>query len=153
MADLSVASVPYWLLSGWGVLTGLRQRAGWVAWLQAGAPAALRVVVARARVGEQDKGRRFALAGTDQSPLSQAIRARGRYLRWRSATTWTTSGSKSAPRPGVVHGHGHAEIDRLRAELEELTGKRVVLNMLDPPGPRERPGDAGSGHTAGPTRP
>jgi hypothetical protein len=50
-----------------------------------------------------------------------------------------------AARPGVVHGHGHAEIDRLRAELEELTGKPVVLNTVDPPGPRERPGDAGSG--------
>jgi hypothetical protein len=53
-----------------------------------------------------------------------------------------------AARPGVVHGHGHAEIDRLRAELEELTGKPVVLNTLDPPGPRG-PGDAGSGPTAG----
>lgn len=29
------------------------------------------------RGGGEDKGRRFALAGTDQSPLSQAIRARG----------------------------------------------------------------------------
>jgi len=53
-----------------------------------------------------------------------------------------------AARPGVVHGHGHAGSDRLRAELEELTGKPVVLNTVDPPGPRERPGDAGSGHTA-----
>jgi hypothetical protein len=44
----------------------------------AGAPAALRVAVARARGGGEDKGRRFALAGRDQSPLSQAIRARGR---------------------------------------------------------------------------
>lgn len=44
----------------------------------AGAPAALRVAGARARGGGEDKGRRFALAGTDQSPLSQAIRARGR---------------------------------------------------------------------------
>jgi hypothetical protein len=33
--------------------------------------------VARARGGGEDKGRWFALAGTDQSPLSQAIRARG----------------------------------------------------------------------------
>jgi hypothetical protein len=32
--------------------------------------------VARARGGGEDKGRRFALAGIDQSPLSQAIRAR-----------------------------------------------------------------------------
>ena len=50
----------------------------WVAWVLAGAPAALRAAVARARGGGEDKGRRFALAGTDQSPLSQAIRARGR---------------------------------------------------------------------------
>lgn len=38
-----------------------------------------------------------------------------------------------AARPGGVHGHGGAEIGRLRAELEELTGKPVVLNMVDSP--------------------
>ena len=54
-----------------GVDTGL-------AWVLAGAPAALRAAVARARGGDEDKGRRLALAGTDQSPLSQAIGARGR---------------------------------------------------------------------------
>ena len=52
-----------------------------------------------------------------------------------------------AARPGVVHGHGGAEAGRLRAELEELTGKPVRLNMLVKPGPQEGPGDAGSGHT------
>jgi KH domain-containing protein len=36
-----------------------------------------------------------------------------------------------ARRPGLVHGHGHAEVDRLRAELEELTGKPVQLNILE----------------------
>jgi hypothetical protein len=41
------------------------------------------------------------------------------------------------------------EIDRLRVELEKLTGKPVVLNTVDRPGPRERPGDAGSGPAAG----
>jgi hypothetical protein len=35
-----------------------------------------------------------------------------------------------ARRPGLAHGHGHAEADRLRAELEELTGKPVQLNIL-----------------------
>ena len=53
-----------------------------------------------------------------------------------------------AARPGVVHGHGDAEAGRLRAELEELTGKPVQLSMLQEPGPQEGPGDAGSG-TAG----
>jgi hypothetical protein len=43
----------------------------------AGAPAALRAAAARVRGGGEDKGRRFALAGIVQSPLSQAIRARG----------------------------------------------------------------------------
>jgi hypothetical protein len=43
----------------------------------AGAPATLRAAAARACGGGEDKGRRFALAGTNQSPLSQAIRARG----------------------------------------------------------------------------
>jgi hypothetical protein len=52
-------------------------REGWVAWVRAAAPATLRAAAARARGGGEDKGRRFALAGRDQSPLSHAIRARG----------------------------------------------------------------------------
>ncbi len=44
-----------------------------------------------------------------------------------------------AARPGVVHGHGGAEAGRLRAELEELTGKPVLLSMLREPAPREGP--------------
>jgi KH domain len=50
-----------------------------------------------------------------------------------------------AARPGVVSGHGGAEAGRLRAELEELTGKPVQLNVLVKPVPREGPGEAGSG--------
>jgi KH domain-containing protein len=46
-----------------------------------------------------------------------------------------------AARPGVVSGHGGAEAGRLRAELEELTGKPVVLSI----GSQEGPGDVGSG--------
>jgi KH domain len=50
-----------------------------------------------------------------------------------------------AARPGVVHGHGGAQADRLRAELEELTGKPVLLAIGDgEPGPPGGPGDAGS---------
>jgi hypothetical protein len=49
-----------------------------------------------------------------------------------------------AARPGVVSGHGGAEAGRLRAELEELTGKPVLLSIGEP-GPRGRPGDARSG--------
>ena len=41
-------------------------------------PPPTRAAVARARGGGEDKGRRFTLAGTDQSQLSQAIRARGK---------------------------------------------------------------------------
>ena len=44
-----------------------------------------------------------------------------------------------AARPGVARGHGDAEADRLRAELEELTGKPIQLHML---GPQEGPGSA-----------
>jgi hypothetical protein len=40
-----------------------------------------------------------------------------------------------AARPGVVHGHGGAGLDRLRAELEELTGKPIRLNMATHDGP------------------
>jgi ribosomal protein S3 len=32
----------------------------------------------------------------------------------------------------VAFGHGGAELDRLRAELEELTGKPVHLNVTYP---------------------
>ena len=35
-----------------------------------------------------------------------------------------------AARPGVARGHGGAEANRLRAELEELTGKPVQLHMV-----------------------
>jgi hypothetical protein len=37
-------------------------------------------------------------------------------------------------RPGVAFGHGGAGLDRLRAELEELTGKAVHLNVTGAPG-------------------
>jgi hypothetical protein len=40
-------------------------------------------------------------------------------------------------RPGVARGHGDAEADRLRAELAELTGKPVQLNMVLDRGPHE----------------
>ena len=40
-----------------------------------------------------------------------------------------------AARPGVALGHGGAEVDRLRAELEELTGKPVQLHMVKESGP------------------
>ena len=40
-----------------------------------------------------------------------------------------------AARPGVAHGHGGAEFDRLRAELEDLTGKPVQLHILKDTGP------------------
>ena len=36
-----------------------------------------------------------------------------------------------ARRLGVALGHGGAEFDRLRTELEELTGKPVQLNILE----------------------
>jgi hypothetical protein len=50
-------------------------------------------------------------------------------------------------RPGVVFGHGGAGADRLRAELEELTGKPVRLAIGDgEPGPSPGPGDAGPGN-------
>ncbi len=51
-----------------------------------------------------------------------------------------------AARPGVVFGHGGAGADRLRAELEELTGKPVLLAIGDEEaGPPEGRGEAGSG--------
>ena len=40
-----------------------------------------------------------------------------------------------ADRPGVALGHSRAEYDRLRAELEELTGKPVQLHMVKESGP------------------
>ena len=40
-----------------------------------------------------------------------------------------------ADRPGVALGHSRAEYDRLRAELEELTGKPVQLDMVKDVGP------------------
>jgi hypothetical protein len=54
-------------------------------------------------------------------------------------------------RPGVVFGHGGAGADRLRAELEELTGKPVQLNIVKYSGPPEGRKEmrTGPGQTAG----
>jgi small subunit ribosomal protein S3 len=50
-----------------------------------------------------------------------------------------------ASRPIVLAGPRGAEADRLRGELEELTGKGVRLDILEVPGPQEGPGAAESG--------
>ena len=51
-----------------------------------------------------------------------------------------------AARPGVARGHGDAQADRLRAELEELTGKPVQLHLVqEEPRPQQSPGDARTG--------
>jgi hypothetical protein len=54
-------------------------------------------------------------------------------------------------RPGVVLGHGGAGADRLRAELEELTGKPVMLNLVKYAGPPKGRKEIhiGRGQTAG----
>jgi ribosomal protein S3 len=56
-----------------------------------------------------------------------------------------------ADRPGVGLGHSRAEYDRLRAELEELTGKPVQLRMVKDAGPPKRRKEIqlGPGHTSG----
>jgi hypothetical protein len=55
-----------------------------------------------------------------------------------------------AARPGVALGHGRAEYDRLRAELEELTGKPVQLNILEArPEKGRKEMKIGPGETAG----
>jgi KH domain len=54
-------------------------------------------------------------------------------------------------RPGVVFGHGGAGADRLRAELAELTGKPVMLNIVKYSGPPKgrKEMEIGPGETAG----
>jgi hypothetical protein len=56
-----------------------------------------------------------------------------------------------ADRPGVTLGHSRAEYDRLRGELEELTGKPVQLHMVKESGPPKERKEIhiGPGHTAG----
>jgi hypothetical protein len=55
-----------------------------------------------------------------------------------------------ATRPGLAFGHGGSQVDRLRDELEELTGKPVLLNMLeDRPNPRKRQKNAEPSQAAG----
>jgi KH domain-containing protein len=51
-----------------------------------------------------------------------------------------------AARPILLAGHRGAEADRLRSELEELTGRRVRLDIRGVPGPSEGAGSEGSGH-------
>jgi small subunit ribosomal protein S3 len=45
-----------------------------------------------------------------------------------------------AIRPIVLAGPRGAEADRLRTEMEELTGRRVRLDIREVPGPREMAG-------------
>jgi hypothetical protein len=52
-----------------------------------------------------------------------------------------------AARPILLAGHLGAEADRLRGELEELTGMRVRLDIWEVPGPREEMESEGSGRT------
>jgi hypothetical protein len=54
-----------------------------------------------------------------------------------------------AARPIVLAGPRGAEADRLRGELEELTGKRVRLDIREGPGLQDAQGNAVSAHTAG----
>ncbi len=56
-----------------------------------------------------------------------------------------------ADHPGVVLGHGGAEADRLRAELEALTGNPVQLNMMKYDGPPKGRKEIhmGPGHPSG----
>jgi hypothetical protein len=56
-----------------------------------------------------------------------------------------------ADRPGVALGHSRAEYDRLRAELEELTGNPVQLYIVKDAGPPKgrKETQMGPGHTAG----
>jgi hypothetical protein len=56
-----------------------------------------------------------------------------------------------ADRPGVALGHSRAEYNRLRAELEELTGKPVQLHMVKDAGPPKgrKEIQIGPGHTPG----
>ena len=52
--------------------------------------------------------------------------------RWRSSAPATGSASTSTPLvPGIVIGRRGAEADRIRGELEKLTGKQVQLNILE----------------------
>jgi ribosomal protein S3 len=50
-----------------------------------------------------------------------------------------------AARPILVAGHRGAEADRLCGELEELTGRRVRLELWEVPGSQEGPGSEGPG--------
>jgi hypothetical protein len=50
-----------------------------------------------------------------------------------------------AAHPILLAGPRGAEADRLRGELEELTGKRVRLDIREMPGPEEGPGAKGPG--------
>lgn len=78
---------------------------------------------------------------TDDSAFKKQVRAR----MGQTGEKYTVVDIKAA-RPGVVFGHGGAGADRLRAELEELTGKPVALAIVTGESGRpEGPGDAGPG--------
>ena len=130
----------------------------------AGVTAALRVAVARARGGGEDKGRWFALSGGDRSLLSDGDQGAGQRRREGHGVTDDSAFKKqvrarmeqtgekyTAARRMVIAGRDPGQPPvALRVYLNphvdlELTGKPVLLSMLVKPGPQEGPGDAGSG--------
>lgn len=51
-----------------------------------------------------------------------------------------------AARPILLAGHRSMEADRLRGEMEELTGRRVRLEIRETPGPQDGPETEGAEH-------
>ena len=126
---------------------------------RAGAPAVLRAAATRARDGDEDKGRWFALPGQisqlkaeGESAEDAAIRGAVRQGVERAAGVSAVEigragdelrGDGRTAQPGIVIGDRGTEADRIRSELAGLTRKRVRLNILRTGSGHEPPGNAG----------
>ena len=72
-------------------------------------------------IGEDVKIRRLLTKGLERAGIR----------RWRSSARETGSGWTSSPRDRIVIGRNGAEAERVRSDLEKLTGKQVQLNILE----------------------
>ncbi|MCO1658510.1 KH domain-containing protein [Pseudonocardia humida] len=104
---------------------------------EAGVAADSRIVTGEPRADAEDA----AIHGAVQRGIDRAVGVSAVEI---GRTADRLSVDIRAARPILLAGRYGAEADRLRSELEELTGRRVRLGIWEVPSPPEGPGNEGS---------
>ncbi len=100
-----------------------------------------KVVTDEERHAEAELAQDAAIRGVVQGGIDRAVGVSAVKVDRRADRIRV---SIRAARPILLAGQRGAEADRLRGELEELTGTRVQLDIWQVPGPQDGPGSEGS---------